>query len=233
MVGLEINNLVKGALVDDIITDFPGTASSYKRNRCLHKDNYNIPLLQPGFLLSFMDPEYLPPTMAPYPTHTFKDVIESPMSTLTSHAPLTSSPNQPSSSTQHLPSFLLIFINNLVKGALVDDNITDFPGTTMSYKRNRCLHKDNYNIPLFQLGFLLSFMDPGYLPQTMAPYPTLTFKDVIESPMSIPTSHAPPALVSSSPNQPSSTTQHLSSFLLIFRVSLHKNDVSKIGPDSV
>ncbi|MCE3216368.1 hypothetical protein HAX54_006270 [Datura stramonium] len=78
---VEINNYIAGAGIDGVITDFPGTAARYRRNRCLgYKDQppYHG-LVDPGVLLQFMARQLLPPAEAPNPILTESDVVEPPL----------------------------------------------------------------------------------------------------------------------------------------------------------
>ncbi|XP_060187633.1 glycerophosphodiester phosphodiesterase GDPDL4 [Lycium barbarum] len=77
----ELNNYVLGAGIDGVITEYPGTAARYRRNRCLgFKDlpPYMSPV-QPGSLLTLMAPQFMPPAEAPNPVLTEKDVTEPPL----------------------------------------------------------------------------------------------------------------------------------------------------------
>lgn len=83
---VEINTYSIAANVDGIITDFPRTAASYKRNLCLG-DNlpaYMSPVV-PGTLLQVMS--YLPPAEAPYPVLTESDVVEPPLPAVSAKEP--------------------------------------------------------------------------------------------------------------------------------------------------
>ncbi|KAK1355604.1 Glycerophosphodiester phosphodiesterase [Heracleum sosnowskyi] len=76
---VELNSFVVGAGVDGVITDFPGTANKYRRNRCLTlgKDtpSYMTPV-GPGSLLTVSDTQ--PPALAPSPILEVADVTEPP-----------------------------------------------------------------------------------------------------------------------------------------------------------
>ncbi|KAL8098705.1 hypothetical protein AgCh_031451 [Apium graveolens] len=76
---VELNSFVVGSGVDGVITDFPGTANRYRRNRCLTlgKDtpNYMTPV-GPGGLLSLSLTQ--PPAIAPNPVLEVADVTEPP-----------------------------------------------------------------------------------------------------------------------------------------------------------
>ncbi|KAM3302564.1 glycerophosphodiester phosphodiesterase GDPDL4 [Capsicum chacoense] len=77
----ELNNFVLGAGVDGVITEYPGTAARYRRNRCLQYKE--LPLYmspaKPGNLLELMTPQSLPPAEAPRPVLTENDVTEPPL----------------------------------------------------------------------------------------------------------------------------------------------------------
>ncbi|CAL9748097.1 unnamed protein product [Musa acuminata subsp. burmannicoides] len=112
---VEINAYVVGAEVDGIITDFPGTASRYKRNSCSKlgskKPNYMLPI-EAGQLLSLMAPDALPPAQAPMPVLNASDVVEPPFPQVTpkgsvgAEAPPPKAPS-PSSGQQQIASLLL------------------------------------------------------------------------------------------------------------------------------
>ncbi|XP_026438319.1 glycerophosphodiester phosphodiesterase GDPDL4-like [Papaver somniferum] len=77
---VEINSYVMGADIDGVITDFPATAASYKKSKCLEAKElppYMTPAL-PGGLLQLVTTQYLPPTEAPNPSFTVADVSEPP-----------------------------------------------------------------------------------------------------------------------------------------------------------
>ncbi|XP_010253010.1 PREDICTED: glycerophosphodiester phosphodiesterase GDPDL4-like [Nelumbo nucifera] len=79
---VEINSFVMGAGIDGVITDFPGTAIMYRKNRCLNRGD-NIPSymrpVQPGNLFQAISAEYLPLAEAPSPVLTDSDVAEPPL----------------------------------------------------------------------------------------------------------------------------------------------------------
>ncbi|CAL9134023.1 unnamed protein product [Musa textilis] len=79
---VEINTYVQGAGVDGIITDFPATASAYKRNSC-RKMGKNAPSYmspaQGGGLLQLVSPQSLPPALSPMPVLDVSDVVEPPL----------------------------------------------------------------------------------------------------------------------------------------------------------
>ncbi|XP_049345143.1 glycerophosphodiester phosphodiesterase GDPDL4-like [Solanum verrucosum] len=78
---VEINNYIVGAGIDGVITDFPRTAATYRRNRCLgykHRSLYFSPV-ETGGLLQFMSRQSLPPAEPPSPILTESDVVEPPL----------------------------------------------------------------------------------------------------------------------------------------------------------
>ncbi|KAH0709728.1 hypothetical protein KY290_011132 [Solanum tuberosum] len=78
---VEINNYIVGAGIDGVITDFPRTAATYRRNRCLgykHPSLYFSPV-ETGGLLQFMSRQSLPPAEPPSPILTESDVVEPPL----------------------------------------------------------------------------------------------------------------------------------------------------------
>ncbi|KAG5597932.1 hypothetical protein H5410_039164 [Solanum commersonii] len=77
----ELNNYVLGAGVDGLVTEYPGTAARYRRNRCLaYKDlpPYMSPV-QPGSLLGLMTLQSMPPVEPPSPVLDVSDVTEPPL----------------------------------------------------------------------------------------------------------------------------------------------------------
>lgn len=77
----ELNNYVLGAGIDGVVTEYPGTAARYRRNRCLGFKNlppYMTPA-QPGSLLALMAPQFMPPVEAPNPVLTESNVTEPPL----------------------------------------------------------------------------------------------------------------------------------------------------------
>ncbi|XP_039141925.1 LOW QUALITY PROTEIN: glycerophosphodiester phosphodiesterase GDPDL4-like [Dioscorea cayenensis subsp. rotundata] len=80
---VEINNFVKGAGVDGIITDNPGTAVAYKKNTCAKLSDEDAPgymrPVQVGGLLQLIDPQAQPPALAPMQVLDVSDVIEPPL----------------------------------------------------------------------------------------------------------------------------------------------------------
>ncbi|THU57449.1 hypothetical protein C4D60_Mb03t03650 [Musa balbisiana] len=114
---VEINAYVVGAGVDGIITDFPGTASRYKRNSCRKlgskKPNYMLPI-EAGQLLPLMAPDVLPPALAPMPVLNASNVVEPPFPQVTPKGsggaetpPPTAPPKAPSSGQRRIASLFL------------------------------------------------------------------------------------------------------------------------------
>ncbi|XP_048129891.1 glycerophosphodiester phosphodiesterase GDPDL3 [Rhodamnia argentea] len=79
---VEVNSFVMGGEIDGVITDFPKTSASYKRNKCLALGSkipaYMSPV-QAGSLLEVIPRPVLPPAQAPYPVLTESDVAEPPL----------------------------------------------------------------------------------------------------------------------------------------------------------
>ncbi|RRT55222.1 hypothetical protein B296_00021596 [Ensete ventricosum] len=115
---VEINAYVAGAEVDGIITQFPGTASRYKRNSCAKlqskKPNYMLPI-EAGGLLPLMAPVAQPPALAPMPVLNATDVVEPPFPHVTTPKssggaeapPPTAPPKAPSSGQRQIASLFL------------------------------------------------------------------------------------------------------------------------------
>ncbi|XP_073272426.1 glycerophosphodiester phosphodiesterase GDPDL3-like [Primulina huaijiensis] len=77
---VETNQYVSYMGINGVISDYPGTAAKYRKNRCLgYKDLpvYMTPVL-PGGLLPLM--ASLPPAQAPNPVLTESDIVEPPLS---------------------------------------------------------------------------------------------------------------------------------------------------------
>ncbi|WZY76237.1 hypothetical protein YC2023_022621 [Brassica napus] len=86
---VEINTYITGAGINGTITEFPLTAARYKRNQCLGRKEtppYMSPI-QPGSLLSLVNPTSLPPAQAPSPSFTDDDVTEPPLPPVTTKSP--------------------------------------------------------------------------------------------------------------------------------------------------
>ncbi|KAL5727947.1 glycerophosphodiester phosphodiesterase [Ranunculus cassubicifolius] len=77
-------------------------------------------------------------------------------------------------------------INSYVMGADIDGVITDFPGTSAAYRKNKCLTMGN-NTPDYMLpaqpGSLMTLIQPVALPPAEAPAPILRDGDVAEPPL--------------------------------------------------
>ncbi|GMP65177.1 hypothetical protein CsSME_00026094 [Camellia sinensis var. sinensis] len=103
---VEINNFVMAAGVDAVVTEFPGTAARYKRNRCFGLGNKTpncmIPV-QPGGLIQLMIPQNMPPAEAPNPVLTVPDVVEPPLPAVV-ELPPTSNPSNTNGSTAPSPT---------------------------------------------------------------------------------------------------------------------------------
>ncbi|CAN6851533.1 unnamed protein product [Brassica oleracea var. botrytis] len=91
---VEINTYITGARINGTITEFPLTAARYKRNQCLGMGRKETPSymspIQPGILLSLVNPKSLPPAEAPTPVFTAEDVTESPQPPVTEKSPSSS-----------------------------------------------------------------------------------------------------------------------------------------------
>lgn len=78
---VQIGSYVRGALVDGLITDFPSSASAYKKNTCYDDKDppiYMLPI-QPGDLLAYMPARVMPPSRSPLPSLSVADVVEKPL----------------------------------------------------------------------------------------------------------------------------------------------------------
>ncbi|KAJ0987037.1 hypothetical protein J5N97_005393 [Dioscorea zingiberensis] len=97
---VEVTTFVEGAGVDGVITDFPGTASLYRRNGCANLGN-NTPIymepVQVG-LIGLINPKVEPPALAPLPVLDLADVVEPPL------PPVAVKPPTPGGSTTPPPS---------------------------------------------------------------------------------------------------------------------------------
>ncbi|PIA38334.1 hypothetical protein AQUCO_02800188v1 [Aquilegia coerulea] len=114
---VEINTFVIGGDIDGVITDFPGTAAAYRRNKCLGRPTlppYMTPV-QVGALLQAIAAAQLPPAEAPYPILTENDVAEGPLPPVSKVTPTTGgtteAPNTPPSSQPGLTA--CIFLSSL------------------------------------------------------------------------------------------------------------------------
>ncbi|KAJ4909878.1 Glycerophosphodiester phosphodiesterase GDPDL3 [Raphanus sativus] len=93
---VEINNYITGAGTNGTITEFPFTAARYRRNQCLGRKetpSYMSPI-QPGNLLSLLNPKSLPPAEAPNPVFTADNITESPQPPATEKSPTSSTTAQ-------------------------------------------------------------------------------------------------------------------------------------------
>ncbi|KAI8557529.1 hypothetical protein RHMOL_Rhmol04G0017600 [Rhododendron molle] len=126
---VEINSYVMGAGINGVVTEFPGTAARYKKNRCLglgsKTPNYMTPVL-PGSLYQLIPPTELPPAEAPNPLLTELEVVEAPLPPVAILAPPPANSNSsnqatpPTKSNAQLevvssvvPSFLALLIATL------------------------------------------------------------------------------------------------------------------------
>lgn len=79
---VELNTFSTAAGVDGVVTDYPQTAVSYRKNRCLtmgkNTPSYMLPV-QAGGLLQLMAPAFLPPAAAPAMVLSDSDVSEPPL----------------------------------------------------------------------------------------------------------------------------------------------------------
>ncbi|KAJ9153858.1 hypothetical protein P3X46_027253 [Hevea brasiliensis] len=90
---VEVNTYVMEANVNGVITDFPLTASRYKRNHCLNLGKNTPPYMTPvppGGLMEIIPRELLPPAEAPNPVLTENDVAESPLPSVIARVPSSS-----------------------------------------------------------------------------------------------------------------------------------------------
>lgn len=100
---VEVNSFVVGGEIDGVITDFPKTSASYKRNKCLglgSKTPAYMSPVQAGSLMQVIPPPVFPPAQAPYPVLTESDVVEPPLPAMQK----ASSPTATNGSTAEAPS---------------------------------------------------------------------------------------------------------------------------------
>ncbi|XP_034678064.1 glycerophosphodiester phosphodiesterase GDPDL4 isoform X2 [Vitis riparia] len=89
---VEINSFVTGAGIDGVITSFPQTAASYRKNPCLKYKtlpSYMSPV-QPGSLMQVITSDDMPPALAPYPVLKESDVAEPPLQEVAPATPASS-----------------------------------------------------------------------------------------------------------------------------------------------
>ncbi|KAJ4975157.1 hypothetical protein NE237_000263 [Protea cynaroides] len=125
---VEINSFLNTVSIDAIITDFPGTAVSYRKNSCLNmgsKTPSYMTAVPPGGLISLIsNPSYLPPAEAPSAVLNDTDVIEPPLPPVVKKSP-TSGPaaaptttptasGQPRRATGFFISSLLVLLSFLL-----------------------------------------------------------------------------------------------------------------------
>ncbi|KNA20671.1 hypothetical protein SOVF_050330 [Spinacia oleracea] len=122
---VEINSYVVEGGVDGIVTDFPKTASDYKKNLCLKMKNtpaYMSPV-QAGQLTQLITPGFLPPAEAPNPLLNVADLQESPLPAPVENtsAPATAETPRTSRNSQHQisASVILSFLAIIVAAALL------------------------------------------------------------------------------------------------------------------
>ncbi|GMY35654.1 glycerophosphodiester phosphodiesterase GDPDL7-like [Fagus crenata] len=110
---VEIATFVEGAGVDGLITEFPGTASTYLRSPCASADTptYEILPVQAGSLRSMVAPEVLPPAEAPLPPLQVGDVVDPPLPPV-AHITVASTPVQSPADSPH-PSASLTNVANM------------------------------------------------------------------------------------------------------------------------
>ncbi|CAL5376182.1 unnamed protein product [Camellia sinensis] len=76
--------------VDGVITDFPATANAYLRSPCSNPNentSYNILPAKPGDLLTVLSPMSLPPAPPPAPVLGIADVVDPPLSNVSTFTP--------------------------------------------------------------------------------------------------------------------------------------------------
>ncbi|XP_047308141.1 glycerophosphodiester phosphodiesterase GDPDL7-like [Impatiens glandulifera] len=93
----------------------------------------------------------------------------------------------------------MVELATFIGGLGVDGVFTEFPRTADALLRSPCANPDNepYSIFPVQPGSLLQLTQPGVLPPTAAPAPSLTVADVVDPPL--------PSLLSSSQSPPATT----------------------------
>ncbi|XP_020579370.1 glycerophosphodiester phosphodiesterase GDPDL3-like [Phalaenopsis equestris] len=112
---VEINSYVQFIGVDGLITDYPGTATRYRRNSCLKlgdkKPNYMQPV-SGGQLLQYV--VALPPALSPMPILDSADVIEPPLPAVSTRPSSTGGsalpPAAPSGASRSLINSSCIFL---------------------------------------------------------------------------------------------------------------------------
>nr|GEY57217.1 glycerophosphodiester phosphodiesterase GDPDL3-like [Tanacetum cinerariifolium] len=80
---VEIHTYVMAAGVDGVFTDYPATASRYRRNKCLSLSDEQVPNYarpaEPGRLFEPMTPTLMPPARAPSPVLNDSDLASPPI----------------------------------------------------------------------------------------------------------------------------------------------------------
>ncbi|KAI5432902.1 hypothetical protein KIW84_020279, partial [Lathyrus oleraceus] len=97
---VDINSFVQDAEIDGIITDFPKTASRYRKNRCLNLGVKTPPYMQPvkaGDLYTLISQESMAPAPAPasLPLLTKSEVLEPPLPDVATRSSAPSPLDQP------------------------------------------------------------------------------------------------------------------------------------------
>ncbi|XP_078163656.1 glycerophosphodiester phosphodiesterase GDPDL3-like [Carex rostrata] len=113
---VELNTYFQGAMIDGFITDYPATARRYKRSQCFSARN-NSPVyfepVQVGGLMQLIVQPAMPPALAPLPVLNPSDVLEAPLTSVSSETPL--NPPGPSTKPSHAsqtvtPIFVVVFL---------------------------------------------------------------------------------------------------------------------------
>ncbi|KAI0488846.1 hypothetical protein KFK09_028685 [Dendrobium nobile] len=120
---VEINSYVQLIGIDGIITDYPGTATRYRKNSCLklgdNQPNYAKPV-KGGQLLGLV--ATLPPALAPMPILDSADVTEPPLPAVSvrpsSNGGIALPPVAPSGASQSLINYGLLFFAMLLVNVL-------------------------------------------------------------------------------------------------------------------
>ncbi|GAB2230462.1 hypothetical protein Droror1_Dr00014727 [Drosera rotundifolia] len=99
---VELNEFVYASGVNGVVTDFPQTATLYKKNRCLTMSSPPAfaGAVPPGGLFEVMNPALYPPAEAPFPVLTIADVSEPALSPAIDLVPAPE-PSAPKSRSAH------------------------------------------------------------------------------------------------------------------------------------
>ncbi|KAF5199105.1 Glycerophosphodiester phosphodiesterase [Thalictrum thalictroides] len=122
---VEINTFVMAGEIDGVITDFPGTAAAYRRNKCLGPTLplYMAPVQVGSLLQAIASPTQLPPAEAPYPVLTENDVAEGPLPPVSKETPTAGgtaeAPNTPSSQPGLTACIILSSLSTLLASVLL------------------------------------------------------------------------------------------------------------------